>query len=215
MLGAISSCTVTITGQSDQMPTSVKRRHQLGFAGCAIHYYSSRMRKRALINWGEHDTLRALNSVSHPVMEADIFRITALYHTGGYYIDMKSGFQRGKTWHCLEKFNQKPWVTLTLGGFLSNWLMYSPAPRDKNIKVLLDKIVSDVLARVGVAGTNFEQKVWNLTGPQAVARYLGNISTAPAEKMCCVYNPSGAAASWGAPNSYHHYPDTFSVYKSI
>jgi hypothetical protein len=210
-----SQCIVTFTGQADHMEESLLRRHQSEFAGCVISYYSRHMRQKALVKWGERDALRALNIVSHPVMEADIFRLAALYHTGGYYLDLKSGFQPGKTWRCLDQFSQTPWVTLTQGGFwISNWLMYSPA-RDKNVKLILDNIVSDVLARTNVAGNSFEQKVWNLTGPRAIGRYLGNMSTVPAEKMCCIFNPLGAESSWHAPNSYHNYPDTFPVYKDI
>lgn len=206
-------CNVTLTGQPHSIHTSNAMRLCAGFSGCTLLYYNGHERRLELAKWQEYKTIHAISRISHPVMAADMFRLAALYNTGGYYMDLKSGFQPHADWRCLAQFAPKIWVTQAAGSTKPlNWLMYSTA-NHSDMRRILDNIVSDVLAGRESTDTRFETRVWELTGPAALRRYLGNVSTVPAEEKCCVYDYRGSGTSWSDKASYHSLPDKMSVYK--
>ena len=63
------------------------------FDGYIIHIFNLTSARRMLETWKEVDALNAFDKLSHDVMRADLFRIIATYHMGGFYIDLKSGVQ--------------------------------------------------------------------------------------------------------------------------
>ena len=70
------------------------------FDGYIIRIFNLTSARQMLETWKEADALNAFDKLSHDVMRADLFRIIAAYHMGGFYIDLKSGtqFNWGKSW---------------------------------------------------------------------------------------------------------------------
>jgi hypothetical protein len=193
-------------------------RFKRSFEGYTIRAANLSDAQQMLVVWGEADARKALDKVSHDVMRAGLFRYVAAYHLGGYYMDLKAGFQPRKDVRCLERLSTKSWFALSKSGKLTNWNMFAVrgSPLFAFVK---DKIVSEILRGRTPKGKTFEQKAWDTTGPHALKRSLdayqtrhGAFNAQPSEKSCLIYDVRGAGTSWKDFGFYHSAPDNKSVY---
>ena len=184
------------------------------FNGYNIHIINVKTAREMLEIWGEADALKAFDKVSHNIMRADLFKYISLYHMGGFYIDIKSGFQPGKDVKCLEELSKEAWFMLNSGGLIDTWSMYG-VPGSALFKYVKTKLVNEILSGRTPRGQRFDLKVLDTTGPVALRRIIPTYHTPnlqPSEKECLVYDKRGAGASWHDPGSYHKEPDSKSVY---
>ena len=191
---------------------------QRKFKGFAVEVFDTPSALGWLRSWNETDALRAFEKLSHDVMRADLFKYVSMYRLGGYYLDVKSGFQEGRDVGCLERLSRDPWFALNRDGRLTTWNMFSVvgSPMFAYVK---DAIVEEILHGRTPHGTRFEEKVWDTTGPLALRRHLkrytarhGGSNTQLSETECLVFDRRGAGASWQDQHSYHKMPDATSVY---
>ena len=189
-------------------------RFSLLFYKYNIHFFNLATARKMLKKWKEVSALKAFDKLSHNVMRADLFRYIALYHMGGFYMDIKSGFQPGKDVKCLEKLSKEAWFMLNSGSLIDNWSMFG-VRGSAMFKYVKTQLVSEILSGRCPNGLKFEDKVLDTTGPVALRRILPryhNPNLQPSEKECLVYDIRGAGSSWKDPDSYHKEPSWKSVY---
>lgn len=206
-------------GASKIGPT-VLTRFQRDFSGYTVLKANLARARDLFVEWGELDALQAFDKLSHNVMRADLFKYVALYNTGGFYMDLKAGFQPSQDVRCLERMASTSWFALNRSGKVTTWNMF--AVRGSSLFAFVKShIIADILRGREPRGQTFEQKVWDTTGPAALHRILeaykkehGKPNTQPSEAMCLVYDTRGSGASWLDPDSYHAVNSNKNVYVS-
>ena len=190
------------------------------FDGYNIHIFNLKSARQKLVTWQELDALKAFKKLSHDVMRADLFSIVAAYHMGGFYIDLKSGFQVGKDVKCLEKLSSETWFMLNSAGLIDSWNMFS-VRGSLLFKHVKTRMVSEILSGRQPKGDKFDLKVLDTTGPLALRRIIPTYNNLkleelqPSEEECLVYDVRGAGSSWKDPGSYHKEPVWKSVYEYV
>ena len=220
---------LTLTSREARLDDATHARFTRRFPGYSIQHYSDAEVRTQLAAWRETAALAALKKLRHGVSVADVFRLVAVYHRGGFYMDVKSGFKCGRDVRCVEMLAASARQKSQLGDAwfaapAENWAFFG----ERNSSVLryvIDAVVGDInacrapTARKG--STDFDARVLAHTGPHAIERHLAawqkaNPHAPPArlaaEPACLTYDVRGALTSWTATGSYHLVPPGTSVY---
>ena len=226
---SVAARTLTLTSRQATLDTATHARFTRRFPGYTIQHFSDAEVLAQLAAWGETSALRAVRKLRHGVSVADVFRLIAVYHRGGFYMDVKSGFKCGRDVRCVEEVAAKARASrqgLADAWFVApteNWAFFGEA-KSTVLRHVIDAIVGEINSCTkphGKSSSKFDARVLAHTGPHAIARHLASWARAhpgarPArldvEEACFTYDVRGGMASWTAPGSYHLVGDDKSVY---
>jgi hypothetical protein len=168
--------------------------------------------KTYLQAWGRDGIIKACDSVSHPVIISDMFRLVMLYYFNGFYIDIKGGIDNI---NVINNLGNNTYFIKNDSNKITNWFIYSNEDNPDILKYIIDNITDDILNKTEI-GNNYEEKVWNLSGPIKIGKLINTYEYKKiinSSKLDLVYDRRGSGQSWNDPNTYHKVNSNKSLYK--